>query len=163
MSEILSQVFTLPVQVALIVIAVVVILLYLITILWVNRDAQDRDTPALLWTVIAIIPVAGVVAYCLLRPPLNRLDQDEQDMQLDLLQRQLDDYGNCPHCDYPTQDDFVVCPRCGQQLRNVCSRCGKTLHPDWKVCPYCTTPVKRGPRKSEKAAAAQADPFAPSK
>lgn len=143
MSEILSEVFTLPVQVALIATIIILILLYVLCIVWVNEDARKRDTPALLWTIIAIIPVAGLVAYCLLRPPLTRLDKDEQDMELDLLQRQLDEYGNCPNCDYPVKSDFVVCPHCGRQLRNICSRCGKTLEADWDVCPYCTTPVRR--------------------
>lgn len=143
MSDILSQVFTLPVQIALAVTIIILILLYLLCIVWVAHDAHSRDTPTVLWTIIAIVPVAGLVAYCLLRPPLTKLDQDEQDMELDLLQRQLDEYGECPHCSYPTKADYVMCPHCGKQLRNVCSRCGKTLEPDWQVCPYCTTPVKR--------------------
>lgn len=143
MSDILSQMFTLPVQIALAVCIIIIIMLYLIAIVWVAHDARGRDTSTVLWTIVAIIPVAGLVAYCLLRPPLTKLDQDEQDMELDLLQRQLDAYGECPHCGYPTKDEFVVCPHCGKQLRNVCSRCGKTLEPDWQVCPYCTTPVKR--------------------
>jgi RNA polymerase subunit RPABC4/transcription elongation factor Spt4 len=25
---------------------------------------------------------------------------------------------------------------------NICEGCGKNLKDDWKVCPYCTTPVK---------------------
>ena len=162
MSEILSQMFTLPVQIALVVVILIIILLYLISIVWVARDVSTRDTPTFLWVIISIIPVAGLVAYCLLRPPLTKLDRDEQDMELDLLQRQLDEYDNCPNCDYPTKEDYIICPHCGRQLRNVCTRCGKALEPDWDACPYCTTPVRRGAKPAAKGAAAKQDPFTPS-
>lgn len=141
MSEILTQMFSLPVQIALAVVTIVVIMLYLLCIVWVFRDARERNAPAVMWAIIAIIPVAGLVAYCLLRPPMTVLDRDEQYMQLDLLQRQLDDYSDCPHCGYPSQKDFVVCPCCHHQLRNRCTRCGRTLDPAWTMCPYCTQPV----------------------
>ena len=141
MSELISQMFTPPVIAAIAICIIIIILLYLLCILWVFTDARRRDTPALLWTLIAIVPVAGLVAYCLLRPPLTTEDQDEQDMQLDLLQRQLEQYGECPSCKRPVERDFVICPNCHRQLRNVCMRCGRTLDPAWDVCPYCTTPV----------------------
>ena len=135
MSEILTQMFSLPMQIALAVVTIVVIMLYLLCIVWVFRDARERNAPAVMWAIIAIIPVAGLVAYCLLRPPMTVLDRDEQYMQLDLLQRQLDDYSDCPHCGYPSQKDFVVCPCCHHQLRNRCTRCGRTLDPAWTMCP----------------------------
>ena len=156
MSEILTQMFSLPVQIALAVVTIVVIMLYLLSIVWVARDARERDAPAVMWTIIAIIPVAGLVAYCLLRPPLSVLDRDEQDMQLDLLQRQLDEYMDCPHCGYPMQKDFVVCPHCHHQLRNRCTRCGRTLEPDWTMCPYCTQPVGASSSASRSAASESA-------
>jgi len=141
MSDIISQMLTPQVMAVLVIVAIIIILLYLISIIWVFVDAHRRETPAILWAVIAVVPVAGIVAYCLLRPPLTVADQDEQDMQLDLLQRQLDEYGECPKCGYPTRPDFVMCPKCHRQLRNVCTRCGRTLEPEWDACPYCATPV----------------------
>lgn len=154
MSEILSQIFTLPVQIFLALTLIIIILLWLLSILWVNRDARQRDTSSLLWTIVAIIPVAGLVAYCLLRPPLTRADADELEMETNLLRRQLDQYDTCPHCGYPTESDFVICPSCRKQLRNVCSRCGRTLKPEWSVCPYCTTQVNR-PRRHANGAGHQ--------
>lgn len=169
MSTILSQIFTLPVQICLIVVAVVLVLLWALSIFWVFRDARQRDTFAIVWAVVAIIPVAGLVAYCLLRPPLTQLDEDEQDMELDLLQRQLDQYGNCPQCGYPVEADFIACPNCSKRLAARCGHCGRVLRPEWKTCPYCATPVGRGKRRSgsqHRAAAAEqqaegGDPFAP--
>ncbi len=143
MSEMLSSMMTTPVKIVLAGGIVVIVFLYLLSIIWVAKDARSRPTSAIMWTIIAIIPVAGLIAYCLMRPTLTQDDQDELDMELDLLQRQLDDYGQCPHCGYPKQKDFVACPHCHKQLRNVCTRCGRVLEPDWTICPYCTTPVGR--------------------
>ncbi len=155
MSEILTQMFSLPVQIALGVMVIIIIMLYLLSIVWVNRDARMRQAPAIMWTIIAIIPVAGLIAYCLLRPSLCALDRDEQDMQLELLQRQLEGYKDCPHCGYPAKKDFVVCPRCHQQLRNRCTRCGRTLEPDWSMCPYCTQAVGSSTSKSRSSQSSQ--------
>ena len=144
MGEIITQLLTGPVRIIVAGAVVVVLIMYLLSIVWVAKDAHSRGTSAVMWAIIAIVPVAGLVAYCLLRPTLTEADQDEQDMELHLLQRQLKQYGNCPHCGYETQNDFVACPHCHKQLRNVCTRCGRVLEPDWTICPYCTTPVGGG-------------------
>ena len=44
MSDILSQLITLPVRIGLGVTVVILIILYLLAIVWVNRDAHERDT-----------------------------------------------------------------------------------------------------------------------
>lgn len=157
MSEILSQMFTLPVKIILVVTVVILVALWLLSILWVNRDAKAREIPALPWTIIAIIPAAGVLAYCLLRPPLTAMDEDEQAMELDLLQRQLSKYGNCPHCGYPVESDYIACPHCRKRLRPVCSRCDQVLEPDWTCCPYCAAPVERKRKRSSQRKAHGAD------
>lgn len=153
MSDILSQMFTTPIQIILSVVVILLILLWLFSIVWVHRDAKRRSTSVWLWTIIAIVPVAGLVAYCLLRPPYTSMDEDEQGMELSLIQRQLEDYGNCPHCGYPIESEFVICPNCRTRLRTRCVRCGHTLKPEWSVCPYCATPVgaKPKPKKSRPA------------
>ncbi len=143
MSEMLNQLLTGPVKMVLAACVVFVIVVYLLSIIWVIRDARSRNTSWIMWGIIAIIPVAGLIAYCLLRPALTDADQEEQDLGTELARRQLGAYGHCPHCGYPTQSDFVACPHCHKQLRNVCTRCGRVLEPDWTICPYCTTPVGR--------------------
>lgn len=143
MSEMLNQLLTGPVKVFLAGMAVFIIIVYLLSILWVVRDAKARNVSPVMWGIIAIIPVAGLIAYCLMRPALSETDQEEQDMGMELTRRQLGEYGHCPHCGYATKSDFVACPHCHRQLRNVCTRCGRVLEPDWTICPYCTTPVGR--------------------
>jgi RNA polymerase subunit RPABC4/transcription elongation factor Spt4 len=150
MGEILSQVFTLPVRVGLIIFAVILVLLWIVAVIWVNRDARLREAPVGFWTIFAIVPVAGIVAYCLLRPPLNTADSAEQTMSIELMGRQLANYGNCPKCGRPVEKDFIACPHCRTKLRNICGTCGKPLEPDWRVCPYCATGVARPARRSKR-------------
>lgn len=146
MSEILNSVLILPVRIILILVLVILVGLWVVSIIWVNKDARTREAPVALWTAISIVPVAGIVAYCLLRPSLNVADSTEQAMSLELMGRQLSDYGNCPRCGEPVKSDYVACPQCRAQLRNVCGNCGRLLEPGWQICPYCAHTITRAPR-----------------
>lgn len=147
MSDILASVLTPPVLVILALTAIILIGLWVVSVIWVNRDAKTREAPVGLWTAVAIVPVAGLVAYCLMRPPLNTADSTEQVMNLELMGRQLADYGNCPRCGEPVKSDFIACPSCRAQLRNVCGSCGRPLEPGWQICPYCGRPFARQKRQ----------------
>lgn len=146
MADIVSSLLIFPVGILLILTLVILAGLWVVSIIWVNRDAKAREANVVLWTAIAIVPVAGLVAYCLLRPPLNATDSAEQAMSLELMGRQLSDYGNCPRCGEPVKIDYVACPQCRAQLRNVCGGCGRLLEPGWQICPYCARPITRPSR-----------------
>ena len=121
--------------------------LYIMSIIWVSRDSYLRDANTKLWTLVAIIPILGVIAYCLMRPPMYQIDRDEQQLEIALKKRQLMQYGECAKCGYPVEWDYVICPKCNTQLKNLCHECGKALHPKWRVCPYCATSVKSSKKK----------------
>lgn len=126
---------------ALIVVAGLIVLLYVLSIIWVARDAYLRDANWKLWAIIGLIPIAGVVAYCLLRPPLYQIDRDEQELEIAIKQRELMKYGECGNCGYPVEADYVMCPNCHERLKNLCPTCHHALDPSWGVCPYCTTKI----------------------
>ncbi len=144
MSELLSQILSPGVIAALVVVLVVFIILYFLSIFWSIRDASQRDVH---WALglLSIIPIVGLVAYCLLRPALLKADKEEQELEIALKRRELMRYGDCAHCGYPVEADYVMCPHCHQRLKNLCSVCHHALDPSWSVCPYCTTQI--GPRK----------------
>ena len=123
------------------IIALLIICLYALSIVWISRDARLRGLAPMKWMIIGLVPGAGVIAYLLLRPPMLAMDRDEQELEVALKQRELMKYGECAQCGYPVKDDYVLCPNCQTQLRNLCKNCGKPLEPSWPVCPYCTTPV----------------------
>lgn len=141
MSELLSQLWTPELQAALTVLVVLLVVLYILSIVWVVRDAYLRGSYWYVWAIVALVPFVGVIAYCLLRPPLLQIDRDEQELEIALKQRQLMQYGECANCGYPVEADYVLCPSCHQRLKNLCSVCNHALEPTWTVCPYCATPV----------------------
>ncbi len=71
MSELLAQLWTPEMQAAFTVVLVLLVILYVLSIVWVVRDAYLRGTVWYIWAVVALVPVLGLVAYCLLRPPLR--------------------------------------------------------------------------------------------
>ena len=141
MSDLLSQLWTPELQAALTVVVVVLIILYVLSIIWVARDAYMRGTYWYLWVIVALVPLLGLIAYCLLRPPMLQIDRDEQELEGALKQRELMKYGECANCGYPVEADYVICPNCHQRLKNLCPTCHHALDPTWSVCPYCATPV----------------------
>lgn len=68
MSELLAQLWTPEMQAAFTVVLVLLVILYVLSIVWVVRDAYLRGTAWYIWAVVALVPVLGLVAYCLLLP-----------------------------------------------------------------------------------------------
>lgn len=141
MSELMSQLITPELMTAFTVFIVLLVLLYVLSIVWVIRDAYMRGTHWYVWGIVALVPLIGVIAYCLLRPPLLQIDRDEQELEVALKQRELMKYGECANCGYPVESDYVLCPNCHTRLKNLCPSCHHALEPAWTVCPYCATPV----------------------
>ncbi len=155
MDELLAQLWTPEMQSAFTVVLVIIAILYVLSIIWVVRDAYLRGSFWYLWGILALIPFLGVIAYLLLRPPLLRIDRDEQELEVALKQRELLKYGECANCGYPVESDYVLCPNCHQRLKNLCSVCGHALEPSWTVCPYCATPVSGHPANRQRRAPRQ--------
>lgn len=91
---------------------------------YVFRDAKRRGMNAVLWTLVAVVAPAliGFIIYLLVR-------RDSPDLQ-------------CPQCDGPVTEQYVVCPHCGAKLRPACPNCSFPVEPDWKVCPKCAAPLE---------------------
>ena len=144
MSELLDQLITPEVRMVLYLMVACLVMLYILSIVYVIRDAQRRGAePWWLWAVISVIPIVGLLAYVILRPSSYLVDREEQDLDIALREHQLSHYGICPKCGAPIDRDFVVCPICNTQVRrNVCPTCHRPLNADWKVCPYCRTRIQ---------------------
>lgn len=141
MNELLAQLWSPQMQTAFTIVVVLLVILYILSIIWVVRDAYLRGTNWYIWAVVALVPIVGVIAYCLLRPPMLQIDKDEQELEVALKQRELMKYGECATCGYPVDSNYVLCPNCHTQLKNLCTHCERALEPAWTICPYCATPV----------------------
>jgi RNA polymerase subunit RPABC4/transcription elongation factor Spt4 len=51
---------------------------------------------------------------------------------------------SCPECGYPTQEAFVLCPRCGTELLTACPECHRAVQIDWAHCAYCGADLVAG-------------------
>lgn len=112
-----------------------IIALYVLSVVYVFIDARRRGASAYVaWGIIALIPFVGLIAYLVLRPHSYAADREEQELDMALRERQLAQYGTCPQCGAPIEKDFVVCPVCDTQVRNVCPSCHRPLDAHWKVC-----------------------------
>lgn len=140
MSELIAQIWTPQVQFFAVSTIIFFVCLYALSVVWVARDAYARGCYWIPWTLVALIPLLGVIAYCLLRPSFYVEDSQAQDLAYELQKRQLLQYGSCPQCSQPINDTFIVCPYCATTLKHVCTQCEKPLDVSWKVCPYCATP-----------------------
>lgn len=141
MNEIMSQFLTSEVQTVLFALLGIVVVLYLLSIFWAARDARARGF-GWAWGLLSVVPIVGLIAYCMIRPPLLKADREEQDLELALKQRELMKFGDCAKCGYPVEADYVLCPNCHTRLKNLCPTCHHALDPAWTVCPYCTTKIK---------------------
>lgn len=120
-----------------------VVALYVLSIIYVFVDAKRRGSQLyVLWGILAFIPLIGLLFYLVLRPSSYASDREEQDLDMALRERQLAEYGSCPQCGTTIEKDFIVCPVCNTQVRNVCPNCRKPLDAHWKVCPYCRTHIQ---------------------
>lgn len=126
---------------------VLLVALWLALVFWTYKDAKRRITdPLLLVVAVAtslIFPFVGTLFYTILRPPEYLEDVLERDLEIRAREQELVGGGNrCPACRMPVRDDFVVCPKCRRQLKQLCGKCSKPLDPSWRVCPYCETDVR---------------------
>ena len=121
----------------------VLVALYVLAVAYVCIDARRRGVQVFwAWGIIALVPLVGLIAYIVLRPSSYLADREEQDLDMALRERQLAQYGTCPNCGGPIEKDFIVCPVCNTQVRNVCPSCHRPLDAHWKVCPYCRTHIQ---------------------
>ena len=103
-------------------------------------DAKRRGVKAFwAWGLVALIPLVGLIAYIVLRPNSYASDREEQELDVAIREHQLAQYGACPKCGTTIEKDFIVCPVCNTQVRNVHPSCHKPSISYWLVCPYCRT------------------------
>lgn len=120
-----------------------IVALYVLSVVYVFIDAKRRGVKSFwAWGLVALIPLVGLIAYIVLRPNSYASDREEQELDVAIREHQLAQYGACPKCGTTIEKDFIVCPVCNTQVRNVCPSCHKPLDAHWKVCPYCRTHIQ---------------------
>ncbi len=117
--------------------------LWLSTVIWVFRDVRARthDVLGILLALLLVLalPFAGVILYLLLRPHETLTERYERALEEEALLQEIEERHVCPSCNYPVEDEFLLCPNCSTRLKNCCTNCEKLMKLEWNICPYCGT------------------------
>jgi RNA polymerase subunit RPABC4/transcription elongation factor Spt4 len=108
------------------VLPLALLVLWIIVIVWVYRDAERRGMNGVLWALLVFIGnLIGLLIYLIVRSDVAREEKRYQSIKL------------CPNCQEPVNTTFVFCPNCGARIQPVCPKCKKPIEAGWRVCPHC--------------------------
>ncbi len=127
------------------VVSVFLTSLWIGMIVWAFRDirARTRDVLVQLFVLllVAVLNLPGLVLYLLIRPRETLHEAYERALEQEALLQAIEEPLTCSACGEKIEHDFLYCPYCHKQLKQVCAACGRLLQLDWSLCPYCGTPV----------------------
>lgn len=109
--------------------------------IWTFRDIRSRSrdifVQILAPVMVAVIPVAGILVYLMLRPRETLAEQYVRALEEESLLSSIENQEFCPTCGRRVDGDMQFCPSCHSKLRNACGNCGHAVHLSWDMCPYC--------------------------
>jgi RNA polymerase subunit RPABC4/transcription elongation factor Spt4 len=134
--------------------------------IWTFRDIRSRSRDVLVQilatVMVAVIPIAGILVYFMLRPRETLAEAYVRALEEESLLAGIEHQEFCPSCGRRVDADMVFCPSCHTKLRNPCPNCQRPVHLSWDLCPYCGETlqpempvVNRPPRKHIPAAPTQ--------
>lgn len=102
------------------------LILWIIVVIWVYRDAERRGMNGVLWALLIFVGnFVGLIIYLIVRNEEFRGRVAAEPTQ------------NCPGCGKVVVQSYAFCPHCGTKLKAVCPNCDKSVSSDWNVCPHC--------------------------
>jgi hypothetical protein len=126
--------------------SLVFVIIWLVVILWVYKDAERRRMSGLLWALLVFIGnLVGLIIYLIIRQDHPVCDEPagsaapSPPAPSEVLEKKRT---VCPACQKTVEPVFVYCPHCGASLQKTCPNCGKPAASDWKVCPHCGGQLK---------------------
>ena len=115
--------------------------LWLSLIVWALRDmrARNRDPFAqiLAAVVVAVLPVAGILIYLILRPSETLAESYERALAEEALLQEIEERPSCPGCSRTTDPNWILCPHCHTRLKKACPDCNSLMELQWNLCPFC--------------------------
>jgi RNA polymerase subunit RPABC4/transcription elongation factor Spt4 len=125
------------------------VIFWVSTVVWTFRDIRSRTQDFLsqiLATVLAaVFPIAGLLIYMILRPRQTLAEIYERQLEEESLLAEMTERQTCNNCHARIEQDFQICPSCGQKLKRSCPKCERLLELRWTFCPYCATNLGGAP------------------
>ena len=89
----------------------------------------------------ALLTVPGLILYLLLRPRRTLEEEYLASLEEEALLASIAGRLTCPGCGRSVDADWRICPSCTTLLRKACTDCGRILELAWNVCPFCGTAI----------------------
>jgi len=117
------------------------LILWIVVIVWVYRDAERRGMNGVLWALLVLIGnIIGLLIYLIIRSDNLPAPRDDTESTSGLDSQATI---TCPNCQKPVGRDSAFCPLCGTRLQKVCPGCGKPVEENWVSCPLCGEKIKK--------------------
>ena len=112
--------------------------LWIVVIVWVYRDAEERGMSGVLWALLVFIGnLIGLLIFLIVRQDHPLPSSGKPAAAPSPSPPPKAPPLACPSCQKPVEKGFTYCPHCGAALQRVCKNCGKPVESSWKACPYC--------------------------
>ncbi len=120
---------------------VYLLLLQLSLAVWTYEDIRARSENLfwrLLSTLLVLVTgVFGVLVYLLLRPKEKLAEVYARSLERAYIMQDIEERPVCPTCQRGVEPDFILCPYCQTPLKKKCPHCGRLMDLSWQRCPYC--------------------------
>jgi RNA polymerase subunit RPABC4/transcription elongation factor Spt4 len=114
-------------------------------VVWAYRDIRKRTRDSLVQglatALVLVFTVPGLLLYMILRPQETLAAAYARSLEEESLLQDIEDRQSCPNCRRRVHSDYLLCPNCRTQLKQVCLSCNRMLSLSWTVCPYCAKEV----------------------
>lgn len=111
--------------------------------LWTWRDmrarSRDRLAAVAATAMVGVLFIFGLILYLLLRPRETLAEAYERSLEEEALLHSIEEKPVCPGCSRIVNPEWQVCPYCYTRLKRPCVACNQLLDLNWAVCPWCAT------------------------
>ncbi len=108
---------------------------------WTYQDVRSRSESLLaqLFSTLLVLLffLPGYWVYLLLRPKETLAEAYARTLEREYIMQDIEERPVCPTCQRGVEPDFVLCPYCHTPLRKKCASCGRVMDLTWQICPYC--------------------------
>ena len=132
-------------QIALAITGAYVAAFWFAIVVWAYRDIRKRTRDTLVQglatALVLVFTVPGLLLYMILRPQETLAEAYARSLEEESLLQDIEDRQSCPNCRRRVHSDYLLCPNCRTQLKQVCLGCNRLINLSWTVCPYCAREV----------------------
>lgn len=108
---------------------------------WTYVDIRSRSeslfVQLLSTLLVLLVGLPGFLVYYLLRPHDKLVDADARALEREYILHEFEQRPVCPTCQRGCEPDFLLCPYCHTPLKKKCPACGQLMDLTWQICPFC--------------------------